>query len=143
MELLTILLISLALAMDAFTVSVSVGTCCLVESRRGKLRLAAHFGIFQAGMTALGWVMGETIVGYVAQFDHWIAFALLVYVGTNLIRSGFGLYYVGLFLLSADGKDAVLQAGTGEAGRQMLAEGHHLPIDHPCRFFALQNLLLV
>jgi putative Mn2+ efflux pump MntP len=90
MELLTILLISIALAMDALAVSVSVGTCCMVESRRGKLRLAAHFGIFQAGMTALGWVVGETIVGYVAQFDHWIAFALLAYVGTNLIRAGLG-----------------------------------------------------
>ena len=90
MELLTVLLISIALAMDAFTVSVGVGTCCLVESHRGKLRLAAHFGIFQAGMAALGWVMGETIVGYVAQLDHWIAFGLLAYVGVNLIRAGLG-----------------------------------------------------
>ena len=90
MEYLTILLISIALAMDAFAVSVSVGTCCMVTSRRGKIRLAAHFGIFQAGMTALGWVMGETIVGYVAQFDHWIAFGLLVYVGSNLLRAGLG-----------------------------------------------------
>jgi putative Mn2+ efflux pump MntP len=56
---------------------------------RGKIRLAAHFGIFQSGMTALGWLAGETILHYVQQFDHWIAFALLAYVGFNLIRSGF------------------------------------------------------
>ena len=39
-------------------------------------------------MTALGWLAGETIVQYVKGFDHWIAFALLGYVGFNLIRSG-------------------------------------------------------
>lgn len=53
-----------------------------------KIRLAAHFGIFQASMTALGWLAGETIVQYVKGFDHWIAFALLGYVSFNLIRSG-------------------------------------------------------
>jgi len=53
-----------------------------------QIRLAAHFGIFQSGMTALGWLAGETIVNYVEEFDHWIAFALLAYVGINLIRAG-------------------------------------------------------
>lgn len=84
----TILLISISLAMDAFAVSVCSGTSGQICSRRGKIRLAAHFGIFQAGMAALGWVLGETIVHYVAQLDHWIAFGLLAYVGVNLIRAG-------------------------------------------------------
>ena len=89
MELLTITLIAIGLAMDAFAVSLGIGTSNQIPGRHGKIRLAAHFGIFQAGMTALGWVMGETIVQYVQKFDHWIAFALLAYVGFNLIRSGF------------------------------------------------------
>lgn len=42
----------------------------------------------------------------------------------NLIRDRFGLYYVGLFLLDAAGQWAVLRAGTGEAGRAMMARGH-------------------
>lgn len=89
MELLTITLISIGLAMDAFAVSLGIGTSNQIPNRHGKIRLAAHFGIFQAGMTALGWVVGETIVRFVQTFDHWIAFALLAYVGFNLIRSGF------------------------------------------------------
>ncbi|MBN1922691.1 MAG: GAF domain-containing protein [Anaerolineae bacterium] len=46
----------------------------------------------------------------------------------NLIRDHFGLYYVGLFLLDAAGEWAVLRAGTGEAGRAMMARGHRLRI---------------
>lgn len=88
MTYMTILLISISLAMDAFAVSVGTGTCGQIPSRRGKIRLAAHFGIFQAGMTALGWLLGETFVHLVAGFDHWIAFGLLAYVAFNLIRSG-------------------------------------------------------
>lgn len=88
MEFLTITLISIGLAMDALAVSLCVATTGQIASRRGKIRLAAHFGIFQAGMTALGWLMGETIVHYVEQFDHWIAFVLLGYVAINLIRAG-------------------------------------------------------
>ena len=40
-------------------------------------------------MTALGWLMGETVVNYIKGFDHWIAMVLLGYVGVNLIRAGF------------------------------------------------------
>jgi putative Mn2+ efflux pump MntP len=88
MELVTITLISIGLAMDALAVSLGIGTAGQITGLRGKIRLAAHFGIFQSGMTALGWLAGETIVYYVKEFDHWIAFALLGYVGINLIRSG-------------------------------------------------------
>ena len=89
MELLTITLISIGLAMDALAVSLCIGTAGQIATLRGKIRLAAHFGIFQSGMAALGWVAGETIVSYLKGFDHWIAFALLAYVGINLIRAGF------------------------------------------------------
>jgi len=46
----------------------------------------------------------------------------------ELIRERFDLYYVGIFLLDAAGAYAVLRAGTGEAGRKMLADGHRLAI---------------
>jgi manganese efflux pump family protein len=88
MGFLTITLISVGLAMDALAVSLCVGTAGQIASLRGKIRLAAHFGIFQSGMTALGWLAGETVVEYVKGFDHWIAFALLGYVGINLVCSG-------------------------------------------------------
>jgi GAF domain-containing protein len=46
----------------------------------------------------------------------------------NLVRDRFDLYYVGLFLVDESGQFAVLRAGTGEAGRQMLAAGHRLEV---------------
>jgi manganese efflux pump family protein len=88
-EFLTITLISIGLAMDAFAVSLGIGTAGQIPTLRGKIRLAAHFGIFQAGMTALGWLAGTTIVQYVQSIDHWIALGLLGFVGISLIRSGF------------------------------------------------------
>ena len=75
--------------MDAFAVSLGIGTAGQISDLRGKIRLAGHFGIFQSGMAALGWLVGSTIVQYVEGFDHWIAFVLLGYVGIKLIRSGF------------------------------------------------------
>ena len=89
MELLTITLIPLGLAMDALAVSLGIGTAGQIASLRGKIRLAAHFGIFQSLMTFLGWLAGETIIHFVKGFDHWVAFALLSYVGINMVRSGF------------------------------------------------------
>jgi putative Mn2+ efflux pump MntP len=88
MQFVTMLLISTGLAMDALAVSLGIGTTTQIGTLRGKLRLAFHFGIFQSGMTALGWLVGETVVGYVEQWDHWIAFLLLGYVGFRLICSG-------------------------------------------------------
>ena len=46
----------------------------------------------------------------------------------NLIQDRFGFYYVGLFLLDDSGREAVLHAGTGEAGQEMLEAGHRLPL---------------
>lgn len=88
MEIITATLISFGLAMDALAVSLGIGTSGQIPTLRGKLRLAAHFGIFQSGMTALGWLAGDTIVQYVKGVDHWIAFVLLGYVAFNLVRSG-------------------------------------------------------
>ncbi|HEX9017536.1 MAG TPA: manganese efflux pump MntP family protein [Anaerolineaceae bacterium] len=83
------LFIAVGLAMDAFAVSLGIGTTGQARDRRSKFRLAFHFGFFQSMMTVLGWLAGSTIAGYINQFDHWIALALLGYVGVNMIRSGF------------------------------------------------------
>lgn len=88
MEFLTSVFIGVGLAMDAFAVSLGIGTGRQAEDRRAKFRLAFHFGWFQMMMTVLGWLAGSTIAGLIAQFDHWVAMALLAYVGINMIRSG-------------------------------------------------------
>ncbi len=89
MELVTSFFIATGLAMDAFAVSLGVGTTGQASDPRAKFRLAFHFGFFQAGMTLLGWLVGSTIAGLIGSIDHWVALVLLGYVGINMIRSGF------------------------------------------------------
>jgi putative Mn2+ efflux pump MntP len=83
-----VLLIAVGLAMDAFAVSLGVGTKRFAESARPKFRLAWHFGLFQALMPVLGWLVGSAVAQLIAPFDHWIALGLLAFVGVRMIRSG-------------------------------------------------------
>jgi manganese efflux pump family protein len=84
----TILLIAIGLAMDCFAVSLGVGTAGTAVGARATFRLFFHFGLFQAGMTLLGWLAGKTVVGYISSLDHWVAFGLLMFVGIRMIRGG-------------------------------------------------------
>ncbi len=88
MPLWTIFLIAIGLAMDCFAVSLGVGTAGTAVGRRPIFRLFFHFGLFQAGMTLLGWLAGKTVVGYIAGLDHWVAFGLLTFVGVRMLRGG-------------------------------------------------------
>jgi putative Mn2+ efflux pump MntP len=88
MEWWTTFLIAVGLAMDTFAVCLGVGTSGQAPDWRSKFRLVFHFGWFQAMMTALGWLVGSTIVHLIDNFDHWVALAMLAYVGISMIRSG-------------------------------------------------------
>ena len=89
MRLPEILLIAVGLAMDAFAVSLASGARQPSVGRRGALRLAFHFGLFQFMMPVIGWFIGSRIAGLIGNVDHWVAFALLAFVGGRMIRSGF------------------------------------------------------
>ena len=78
-----IIILAVALAMDAFSVSASAGPRCC--PRFGALRLAASFGGFQALMPLLGALAGSLLYVHVREFDHWVAFGLLQLVGWRMI----------------------------------------------------------
>lgn len=86
MQLLTILGIAVALAMDAFAVAVATGVNLKDISYRQTFRLSWHFGLFQALMPIIGWWLGASIQSYVENYAHWLAFILLALVGTNMLR---------------------------------------------------------
>lgn len=88
MDFATSMLVAVGLAMDAFAVSLGIGTTPTARLRRPVFRLSFHFGLFQGGMTLLGWLAGSTIASLIASVDHWIALGLLVYVGIQMIREG-------------------------------------------------------
>lgn len=80
--------VAVGLAMDCFAVSLGVGTSPIPLNKRLVFRITYHFGLFQAAMTVIGWLAGSTVVNLIANFDHWIAFILLAWVGGRMIVSG-------------------------------------------------------
>jgi manganese efflux pump family protein len=89
MPLLDIAAIAVALAMDAFAVSIAAGVTLKKVDRRQTFRLAWHFGFFQAMMPVIGWSAGLTVRQLIERWDHWIAFGLLACVGGNMLREAF------------------------------------------------------
>lgn len=85
----SVLVIAFGLAADCFAVSlsgsISMGGFTIIQV----LRVAAAFGGFQMIMPVLGWLAGRTIVDFIAAYDHWIAFLLLVIIGGKMIRGSF------------------------------------------------------
>lgn len=86
MDILTIVGFAVALAMDAFAVSIAVGVGLKKLNPRQVFRLAWHFGLFQALMPLIGWGLGYKIRIFIESFDHWIAFCLLGFVGFHMIK---------------------------------------------------------
>ena len=86
MNLIDILLLSVALAMDCFTVSIVSGVILRKRMWRVMLQTAMFFGLFQALMPLLGWLATSSFRQYIEAFDHWIAFGLLLYLGIGMIR---------------------------------------------------------
>lgn len=74
--------LAFGLAMDATAVSAARG---VVRRRSEAVVLPSLFGGFQAGMAALGWLIGAAGVGFVERWDHWIAFVLLVGIGVKMV----------------------------------------------------------
>ncbi|MEW6741837.1 MAG: manganese efflux pump MntP family protein [Planctomycetota bacterium] len=88
MSFVEIALIAVGLAMDASAVSLAVSAAGLVHGPRATFRLSFHFGLFQFLMPVAGWWLGTTVASYVGKVDHWIAFALLAFIGVRMLRAG-------------------------------------------------------
>ena len=87
---LEIWLTAIALAADSFTVAIASGLTLKRISLRHFLTIAFFFGLFQAVMPLLGWAGSIYFHHFIEQYDHWIAFAILVFLGVKMIRDGFG-----------------------------------------------------
>ena len=89
MEIVTIVLLAIGLAMDAFAVSVVTGSIYKELNVRYALRMALFFGGFQAIMPLIGSLAGLGLREHIAAYDHWIAFGLLAFVGGKMIVEAF------------------------------------------------------
>jgi len=84
-NILTIFIIAVGLAMDAFAVSINSGLVIRPLKLTQALKIAFFFGGFQALMPLAGWLMGYSMRDYIVSIDHWIAFVSLTVIGLKMI----------------------------------------------------------
>ena len=89
MSSLEIFVLAVALAMDCFTVAVVSGVLLKRPEWRVMARFSLLFGLFQAGMPLVGWLLAEHFSHYIEDYDHWIAFVLLAVLGGKMIVESF------------------------------------------------------
>jgi putative Mn2+ efflux pump MntP len=89
MGLLEIVLIAVGLAMDAFAVSITLGLSAQKTDIQKMVIPGVYFGVFQALMPSLGYFAGIYFAHKIQRFDHWIAFALLAFIGGKMIKDSF------------------------------------------------------
>ena len=89
MNLATVTVIAIGLAMDAFAVSIATGATYRKPGTNHALRIALAFGSFQSVMPITGWLAGLTLRNLIRDYGHWAAFILLSFVGTKMIYESF------------------------------------------------------
>jgi putative Mn2+ efflux pump MntP len=85
LDALTIFLIAVGLAMDAFAVSITNGITTQNNRRKYALLTAVSFGGFQMLMPTIGYFAGLSLESVITQVDHWVAFGLLAFIGSKMI----------------------------------------------------------
>ena len=90
MDFLSVLLIAVGLSMDAFAVAVCKGLALRRVTFRHEITVGLWFGVFQALMPLIGFLIGEQFREKIMAYDHWIAFGLLALIGGNMIREALG-----------------------------------------------------
>lgn len=86
MGIVELFVVALGLAMDAFAVSICKGLSVNKINWKHSVIAGLYFGGFQAAMPIIGYLLGSSFKDYIENFDHWIAFGLLLIIGGNMIR---------------------------------------------------------
>lgn len=84
-----VLLLAIALSMDAFAVSIGLGSKHKIKPTSLAFMSGAYFGLFQALMPLIGYLGGKGVLGWVEVYAPWIAFILLVLIGGKMIFESF------------------------------------------------------
>lgn len=89
MDILSIIIIGIGLAMDCFAVSISKGMVANKSHFWFALRMGILFGLFQGIMPLIGFYAGSTFANQIISVDHWVAFGLLLAIGGKMVVEGF------------------------------------------------------
>ena len=86
---LEIWLLAISLAMDCFSVSITSGIILRRICWKTFITIGFFFGLFQALMPLIGWFATNHFYSLIEQYDHWIAFGLLFFLGIRMIKESF------------------------------------------------------
>lgn len=89
MHILELFFIAVGLSMDAGATAICKGLSIPHVRLRHAVTIGAYFGIFQALMPLIGYILGSRFLNVIGQFDHWIAFSLLAVIGGMMIHESF------------------------------------------------------
>ncbi len=89
LDLISVFIIAVGLSADCFAVAFSGCIAMKSVSRKQIIVASLSFGIFQALMPVLGWLAGQTVVHLIADYDHWLASALLAFIGGKMVWESF------------------------------------------------------
>lgn len=89
LTLISILLIGVALSMDAFAVGLSCGITKKRFHHMFPFKISFSFGLFQFGMVLIGYLIGVRLLNLIKDYDHWVAFFILIFVGIKMIYESF------------------------------------------------------
>lgn len=85
MDIISVLFIAVALAMDAFSVSITSGMVLKKVKVSASSKIGLFFGVFQFVMPCIGYFLGSAFASLITSFDHWIAFILLGFIGGKML----------------------------------------------------------
>ena len=85
MALLELIFIAVGLSMDAFAVAVCKGLGTQKATIKEGIIIGTYFGVFQAGMPFIGYILGVQFAGAIQTVDHWVAFILLSLIGAKML----------------------------------------------------------
>lgn len=88
MNLLSLTLIGVGLSIDSLAASITTGACSKNIRLKHVLKVAAFMAFFQGLMPLVGWLIGSTFKSIIEDYDHWVAFILLLGIGGKLIYDG-------------------------------------------------------
>ncbi len=85
MGIVELILTAVGLSMDAFAAAICKGLNMKKINHKHAFIIALFFGGFQGLMPFIGWVLGKQFEDYITNFDHWIAFGLLAFIGGKMV----------------------------------------------------------
>ena len=89
MNFIELFLLAVGLSMDAFAVAVCAGLTMPKATIKNSIVIGMYFGVFQAVMPVIGYLIAALFANQIVSYDHWIAFALLCFLGGKMIIGSF------------------------------------------------------